>query len=146
MSDRIKLAEAMGYEYVKGTSSYSGPEFGRMPAAPPYWKCPGKANIYGPYGSDDPPFNPFVNANDDYAVLEWMRDQPAIEHKDSYLHLPYLDVMEDSLAYEYEIGDYARAALKVIDQGKSGRCKKCGFPISDGFEHCLEHTEQGESE
>jgi hypothetical protein len=42
--------------------------------------------------------------------------------------------------------DYGTNGAEVIaqiaaatEQGESGRCKKCRFPISDGFEYCLEH-------
>ncbi len=48
-------------------------------------------------------FYPFSDANDDYAVLEWMRR----ERKISYRNI--------GQSYCYQIGDYARSALKVID-------------------------------
>ena len=59
-------------------------------------------------------FNPYENANDDYAVLEWMREQSPIK-KEGYLQCEYVNELDSAYAYEYEIGDYARAALKVLE-------------------------------
>ncbi len=53
--------------------------------------------------------DPFTDANDDYAVLEWMRNDAPQD-----AHIAFVcDV--DFTALNYQIGDYARAALKVID-------------------------------
>ena len=51
-------------------------------------------------------WDPWVDANDDYAVLEWMRTTD--DKRFSLGHGPY--------GYQciYQIGDYARAALKVL--------------------------------
>lgn len=46
--------------------------------------------------------NPFVDANDDYAVLEYYRDR--------------LRFMDKLCMSSYRIGDYARAALKVLEK------------------------------
>ena len=95
---RIKLAEAMGWH--KATSL-------------DIWCRPEDVDRKGKnYNNGELP-DPLNDANDDYAVLEWMRDQPPIM-KDGYLHLPYCDAMDDALAYEYEVGNNARAALKVM--------------------------------
>ena len=51
-------------------------------------------------------FDPFTDANDDYAVLEWMRKQGAATGAFE---------LHNSYKANYFIGDYARAALKVID-------------------------------
>jgi len=79
MDDRIKLAEAMGISLE------------------PY------------HPTDDcdhrPNFDPFTDANDDYAVLEWMRKIEADGGRLVYI---------GSMKSYYQIGDYARAALKVI--------------------------------
>ena len=55
-------------------------------------------------------FDPFENAADDYAVLEWMRQDKrfsgfriAAGWKDK---TPYM--------WKYQVGDFARAALKVL--------------------------------
>ena len=56
------------------------------------------------------PFDPFTDANDDYAVLEWMRAQDtttAVKMTTAHNHH----------WSDYQIGDYARAALMVIDDG-----------------------------
>lgn len=52
-------------------------------------------------------FNPFTDANDDYAVLEWMR-------KEGW---PRWQLISEGCEYcfDYKVGDYARAALKVLD-------------------------------
>ena len=70
-------------------------------------------------------WNPFFDANDDYAVLEWMHSHifskrqkfsVALAHElqhiseDGNLYVAWPDA-----AMRYQIGDYARAALKVID-------------------------------
>ncbi len=86
MNDRIKLADAMGISY----------------------RANRRKTLY--VGLPDP----FTDANDDYAVLEWMREKysEAIvgqalsnDPNDMYCHLQT----------RYYLGDYARAALKVIE-------------------------------
>ncbi len=60
----------------------------------------------------NPSFYPFTDANDDYAVLEWMRQKTEF-HKpteDRFSIHQYLPT-----AWNYQIGDYARAALRVIE-------------------------------
>ena len=58
-------------------------------------------------GKSSPHFDPFTDANDDYAVLEWMREHNSKEKFDALNDL--------SLMRYYKIGDYARAALRIID-------------------------------
>jgi len=65
-------------------------------------------NIYPVRTEDGKPFDPFTDANDDYAVLEWMRN-----HRGKYCGVIY-NVM-DGKSVDYKIGDYARAALEVIE-------------------------------
>ena len=90
MTDRIKLAEAVGLEWLD---------------------CiPGRTHIKGVFilkGREWKQFNPFTDANDDYAVLEWMRGQD----------WPRWALISEGCEYcfDYQIGDYARAALKVLD-------------------------------
>ena len=98
MSDRIKLAEAMGW-----TNSH---QF--------RWDGPGD----GEYRNDPP--DPFTDANDDYAVLEWFR-QRAEKYKE--LGKPYpeslwqmSEQMNKGTRLTYQIGDYARAAALVLDR------------------------------
>lgn len=52
-------------------------------------------------------FDPFTDANDDYAVLEWLQDG----RLDGVRH----GVLGAEM-FCYQIGDYARAALKVLDK------------------------------
>ncbi len=95
MDDRIKLAKAMGWtDFID--------EVGLPPGAR------GQKPITQGHGL---PPDPFTDANDDYAVLEWMRlDINAWEYQYSKeLALTNYDVGD------YEIGDYARAALTVIN-------------------------------
>ena len=99
MNDRIKLAEAMGW------ASAGDPDGNVWWSAPPT-KYP---ESYC-FDTDELP-DPFTDANDDYAVLEWMRNNATWVVGDE------TDKFFDQLewgTWEYEIGDYARAALKVI--------------------------------
>jgi len=94
MSDRIKLAEAMGWKHLDASEN------------PPHLVGP---MMKGPKGNIEwleciP--DPFSDANDDYAVLEWMRLQKRI--LEFWVHVPLS-------AWKYKIGDYARAALKVLE-------------------------------
>jgi len=59
------------------------------------------------------PWNPETDANDDYAVLEWMRSG-----NDFNAFSDALDVKwpKNKPAWAYQIGDYVRAALKVLDE------------------------------
>ncbi len=58
-------------------------------------------------------FNPYENANDDYAVLEWMRNTWSKDKQNDWL-LANLKLGKDDFL-RYQIGDYARAALKVLE-------------------------------
>ena len=62
MEDRIKLAEAMGWRH--DTVQTENPRV--------TWWTNGEISRTSLSGTV-PPFNPFTDANDDYAVLEWMR-------------------------------------------------------------------------
>jgi len=81
--DRIKLAEAMGWKRLNKTE----------------WLDPDGIR-HTNFG-----FNPFTDANDDYAVLEWMRKNETMPMS-----------LCGKLAFHYKVGDYARAALKVLEQ------------------------------
>ena len=87
MNDRIKLAEAMGWPCKEN--------------------CTDEYIFMGCKAHDEEAFDPFTDANDDYAVLEWMRYSSAET---------WLAVTEDMARCQgtYMVGDYARAALKVI--------------------------------
>ena len=56
-------------------------------------------------------FNPFTDANDDYAVLEWARNREPPE-----FWLVFCGALGSTkLSVDYQIGDNARAVLKVIE-------------------------------
>jgi len=102
MDDRIRrLCEAMGWEpYPTG----SDPKFN-------WWVDPKT-------GKDYDKFDPFTNANDDYAVLEWMRgDYRWGPFKTALIELRKIEVSwhGSQFTWNYQVGDYARAALKVLD-------------------------------
>lgn len=97
MNDRSKLAEAMGLKCSCNT------------AASVYVTC--KVHDLGDIlGCPDP----FTDANDDYAVLEWVRNERQGTG----------DICEfESPQCDYQIGDHARAALKVLqEQSDHGDC------------------------
>ena len=85
---RIKLALAMGWVNEGGG--------GRV-----WWHPTDSRSRCFPNHLPDP----LTDANDDYAVLEWMLvGTPDSSHGRIYL----------GNKWDYKIGDYARAALKVI--------------------------------
>ncbi len=95
MNDRIKIAEAMGWQKAHR-------EIGMwFNDAPQYCKEDMRAVGELP--------DPFTNPTDDYAVLEWMR---GITGKRNEAMLGHLRALWSG---HYVIGDYARAALKVLD-------------------------------
>ena len=103
MNDRIKLAEAMGYVLVSNyTGSFAdeqGTQHWTHPEGHPVFELP----------------DPFTDANDDYAVLEWAHKQI---DSDTWTPRGKWSIFVDELSpvpENYQIGDYARAALKVID-------------------------------
>lgn len=61
-------------------------------------------------------FNPYENANDDYAVLEWMRKQDFDTHQ-NFAEQLCTDLVNAPL--NYTVGDYARAALRVLNTDAS---------------------------
>ena len=107
MNDRIKLAEAMGWI---STSSHTSPDGVKESYR---WRDP-ETGTAGNTELDLP--DPFTDANDDYAVLEWMRARPEL-----ILTLPakFTEVvnsrLDDTNMWNYCLGDYARAALKVLE-------------------------------
>ena len=99
--NRIKLAEAMGWKW---DTSMRPRDFEGFPD----WQCWIKPDGDKWFGSGRMP-DPETDANDDYAVLEWMRTMP-FENGDWQRINPI-----DLPMTNYRIGDYARTALKVID-------------------------------
>jgi len=97
---RIKLAVAMGWQELYHTP-------GRwFNDDKPQEEC--RATEHLP--------NPFTDANDDYAVLEWMRgdeDGPETAEWRAFKDF-FIEVTGDWNIWNYKIGDFARAALGVI--------------------------------
>ncbi len=87
---RIALAEAMGWKR-KGDRYMIGPN-GR--------------SIFTEFIPD-----PFTYASDDYAVLEWMRSF-VMRHQKSTKDF---ECRLQGWKWKYRIGDYARAACKVLN-------------------------------
>ena len=93
--DIIRLAEAMGWTFT-----------------PNAWTDP-NGKVFDLCLRNDLPFHPFTDANDDYAVLEWMRNEKdLLDDSNIAMDVAWKALPEKGV---YKIGDYARAALKVID-------------------------------
>ena len=101
MNDRIKLAEAMGWEWCQDVDQPFS-EKGQWRNASGAWLARTK--------KEELPFDPFTDANDDYAVLKWIRQQHFVTYFTAYL--------ENEYTQDYQIGDFARAALKVSDSAE----------------------------
>lgn len=107
--DRIKLAEAMGWTHIHMKYvAMDGKSY-------PFGCVPG--NVNDTHLKEQIP-DPYTNANDDYSVLEWMRE--------AYQRQAWSGTEAERLCWtrfhqglpdirDYKIGDYARAALKVIE-------------------------------
>ncbi len=102
-NERIKLAEAMGWTNhdVDSVHTWMPPQYSE------YHKTFARSEIYLP--------DPFTDANDDYAVLEWVRTKA---QNDQALWHKFVSATQDfpAIGYKvaYQIGDYARDALKVL--------------------------------
>ena len=99
MNDLVLLLEAMGYR----PTSDGGWDGAIRKYTGEYWTGPLTHISY---------FNPFEDANADYKVLEWMRNRGL----DDPLFLAFAEMVGRTRLYEYQIGDYARAALRVINR------------------------------
>ena len=105
---RIKLATAQGWKRI--------PDDELDASTYPYYWIDGK----GAYQKDVP--DPYTDANDDYRVLEWARNEwldimGAAPEWAVFVNalLQGVDTAMSKSWTSYRIGDYARAALKVID-------------------------------
>ena len=92
MNDRIKIAEAMGYAFIPLTDSWLTPCGKRTVKKLP---------------------DPFTSADDDYAVLEWMRGSDNSLQSESFDFIIFGNAVKHGRWYQ--IGDYARAYLRVIE-------------------------------
>ena len=66
-------------------------------------------------------FDPFTDANDDYAVLEWVRNNWQGQdgyygHWNQFARSIWWSWDEYDVTIPYQVGDYARAALAVLQQ------------------------------
>lgn len=105
---RIKLAEAMGWKFCRSAQV----PYGGYKKTQPCWIQPG-CELIGVY--EQLP-DPFINANDDVAVLELMRGGEDAEETPEWRAFKdfFIEVYADSHTWNYQIGDYARAACKVL--------------------------------
>lgn len=101
--ERIVLAEAMGWKRGKWLFQDC-------------WYSPdGSVYLATEYGGIK--FDPFTDANDDYAVLEWMQNKQFVPDQ-----IPVWQAFQEQVGImqavpaNYLIGDYARAALKVLEK------------------------------
>ena len=106
MSDRIKkLAEAMGWVNSIGPRGFESHGKG--------WYSPTCD------WSVELSFDPFTDANDDYAVLEWMR----VKYEPDEIELAF-DHIGYGHRWAYDVGTYAAAALALMG-GEIVRCSDC---------------------
>jgi hypothetical protein len=92
--DQVKLAKAMGWRenvYPESAGWWTHDELDLHRVGPP---------------------TPLTDANDDYAVLEWAREQGT---KFIVLFRRQFFEMHRTHPWDYAIGDYARAVLRVIN-------------------------------
>jgi hypothetical protein len=107
LENRIKIAEAMGWVFKEVVhTGFSGRQVTRK-----QWFTPLGVTYSGIRLPD-----PFTDANADYDVLEFMRNQGRGLY-DEYCNA--LAVVLDNDHFNYAIGDYARAALVEIDKGEA---------------------------
>ena len=113
MNDRIKLAEAMGWKHEQMRENLRRACWHLPPAED--WR----------YSAALP--DPYTDANDDYAVLEWMRKE---NNKPWQFELSQLDGRK-RYKWDYQIGDYARAALKVLTDNTPDPQTAAESPLQD---------------
>ncbi|MEO1035244.1 MAG: hypothetical protein AAFX44_06750 [Pseudomonadota bacterium] len=94
---RIRLAQWMGWKWEER-------EYGITGQPTVVWINPAGKTVM------QPP-DPFTDANDDYAVLTHFRSIPHCKLKASFFW-----ELSDWNAAGYEVGDYARASLAVLDE------------------------------
>ena len=105
MNDQIKLAKLMGWQHIPRTIVDAKP-CGYWKEA--HWRHPNGKEINN---ADFP--DPFTDANDDYAVLRWMRPlngrMPA-HMADNRKWRQFIRLIDEP----YILGNWAKAALRVI--------------------------------
>ncbi len=109
----VKLAEEIGW--VHGLGEYPVPGWGTgKTIMTPGWTDPaGKfwSDYAWPENKKLP--NPFIDANADFAVLEWMRNEGNDGRYGDFRSA--LAIIVDCELLGYKIGDYARAACAVLE-------------------------------
>jgi len=103
---RIKLAEAL--DVCPSEHSYMDNET---------WNKWDKCKKCGVRSEDSHRFDPLTDANDDYDVLRFVRGDGRADKKYGLYWADFMGVMQDSdypWIHDYEVGDYARAACKVL--------------------------------
>jgi len=116
MTDRIKLAEAM-FE-TEENSLVIGKNRELM------WLTDKNGKAIGETIRPIP--DPFTDANDDYAVLEWIREKYG---GNFWVHF------ENTLSCNYQIGDYARAAIATLDERGTNNREGRSKPDDIGTDH-----------
>ncbi len=115
-NERIKLAEAMGWKKAEGNGGAVGMY--------DYWIDPegddhGKSRFDG-----SPAFDPFNSVSDDYAVLEWVRqlhaDYQLTDGSGFDFSWHFYRSFDGVTMCNYDIGDFARAAVIVLQQRSQG--------------------------
>ena len=111
MNDRIRLAEAMGWEWQPTVDQPNNPKG--------QWLSPEKGWLERSLKDELLP-DPESDANDDYAVLEWMRERCGLYLPDGEYTREQAQEWKRFISFLddpglYEIGDNARAALKVLE-------------------------------
>ncbi len=103
---RIKLALAMGWKHCQMRENLQRD----------CWEHPVRKSWFDESELPDP----FTDANDDYLVLEWFRSQAEDAKAKGKPYPNELWEMSEQMnkgnRLTYQIGDYARAALKVIEK------------------------------
>lgn len=101
---RIKLAEAMGFiPWRRDESKWQ------------WWEAPDNKRVVGLADLPDP----FTDANDDYAVLEWFRENYGPDTREHRIAADFYLASEWGLP-AYQKGDHARNISKAL-----------GIPLED---------------
>ena len=108
---RIMLAEAMGLRRWTCNCDWSAEA-----TFEPRIDCP---NCGEPLREVS--FDPFTDANDDYAVLEWMRSNS--KYREAWIEFKNALAVSNAFKCNYKIGDYARAAITVLREQRPAPLK-----------------------
>lgn len=108
--------EVMGRERMEMRKVTIADLRSRGPAARLFWLYAGTVWCWDGDTEDEFPFEPFDDPKADFQVLERVRETwPADDSPDRFSTF----VMQLGHASDYHVGDYARAALAVLDAEKT---------------------------